>query len=481
MGANASMTTGSTASSGTEGLDPQEPGEARDTATPPPDAGVPESTDPSAVDDAPDEEVYDPARRAFFLQFGKQAVSAVGQVAGMADLVSRTSTGVATELLGLGEPEPAGERPEFTRSGSSSPVVSAAAPAAEDAFRSAYRLAGDELVLLDQRGIPESLDEVAAKRGSDVAYYLRLGVVRGGPVMAQVAAYGLALTAKERAEQPGDQRDVELRRTQRALVEARPSARLPAWSMERMGEALAGFDEQSPGEDVATALRAEADAIATDIGAWQAAVAGALAELLPSPGGRPLAVLVHGDQGALGGGLVGTGLSALRQLRDAGRELRVFVTEGRPFMDGARLASWELRQAGLEHKIVPDAAVAWLLEREPLDAILVSAEWVAANGDVGALVGSRGIAQLAAAATPTAAGKRPRLIVSGISATLDPATPDGAAIPVEMRPAKDLSTYLANVPIRASDALVPACDVIPAADISAMVSEHGVTTPGGPR
>jgi len=471
------MATGSTASSGTEGLDPQDPREAAETATPPPVAGVAESADPSAVSD---EVAHDPTRRAFFFQFGKQAASAVGQVAGMADLVSRASSDVAGELLGLGEPGSSDGRPAFTRSpGSTSPVVSAAAPAAEDTFRSAYRLTGDELVLLDQRGIPEAVDEVAAKRGSDVAYYLRLGVARGGPVLAQLAAYGLALTAGERAEQPGDQRDVELRRTQRALTEARPSVRLLAWSMQRMGAVLAGFGEGVPGEEVAVALRGEADAIAADVGAWQAAIAAALVKELPSPVGRPTAVLVHGDQGALDGGFVGTGLSALRQLRDAGRELRVFVTEGRPFMDGARLASWELRQAGIDHSVVPDAAVAWLLDREPIDAILISADWVAANGDVSALVGSRGIARLAATMAPTADGARPRLIVSGVSATLDPATPDGAAIPVEMRPARDLVAYLTDVPIRASDALVPAGDVVPAADITTMVSENGVSTTGG--
>lgn len=470
------MATGSTASSGTEGLDPQDPEEAGEVTSPALPVDASESADPTAT---PAVEDHDRARRAFFFEFGKQAVSAVGQVAGMADLVGRTGSGVANELLGLGQPDSSTKRPAFSRSsGHTSPVVSAAAPTAEDAFRSAYRLAGDELVFLDQRGIPDALDEVAAKRGSDVAYYLRLGVARGGPVMAQVAAYGLALTAQERAQQPRDQRHVELQRTQQALAAARPSARLPVWSMGRMGVVLANLDEELPGQEVAAALRAEADAIATDIGAWQALIADAIAEQLPSPPGRPLTVLVHGDPGALSGGLVGTGLSALRQVRDAGQELRIFVTEGRPFMDGARLASWELRQAGLEHKIVPDAAVAWLLDREPIDAILITAEWVAANGDVGALVGSRGIARLAAVTTPTDGSERPRLIVSGLSATLDADTPDGGAIPVELRPARDLVTYLADVPIRADGALVPACDVIPAADISIMVSEHGPATPG---
>lgn len=413
----------------------------------------------------------DPARRAFFFELGKQAVTAVGQVAGMADMATRSATAMAGELLGLDE-DP-GARPAFTRSGATTdPVVSLAAPAGEHAFRSAYRLADDGLVLLDQRAIPERLDEVIARRGSDVAYYLRLGVARGGPLMAQAAAYGLALTAAERADAPAEARAQELRRTGRALVEARPSSRLVAWAVERMRAAGQAAGHPARGAELAGALRAEADAIATEIAAAQAAIAGALAAALPAPVDRPLAVLLHGSQGALAGGFVGAGVSALSRLRDEGRELRLFVTEGRPFMDGARLASWELRQAELDHRIIPDSAVAWLLEHEDLDAVLVSAEWIAANGDVGALVGSGAIAGLLAAVSPGRA--RPRLLVSGLAATRDPGTADGAAIPVELRPARELAAYLADVPIRTSDALVPAADVIPAAAVDALITEEGV-------
>ena len=162
---------------------------------------------------------------------------------------------------------------------------------------------------------------------------------------------------------------------------------------------------------------------------------------------------------------------------EAGREVRVFVTEGRPFMDGARLASWELRQADLDHRIIPDAAVAWLLAREELDAVLISAEWVAANGDVSALLGSQAIAGLIAAMPADRA--RPRLLVGALAATRDPRTVDGSAIPVELRPARDLAAYLADVPIRAGDALVPAADIIPAAAVDALITETDVAAGAG--
>jgi methylthioribose-1-phosphate isomerase len=146
-------------------------------------------------------------------------------------------------------------------------------------------------------------------------------------------------------------------------------------------------------------------------------------------------------------------------------------------MDGARLASWELRQAGIDHKVIPDSAVAWLFDRESIDAVLIGAEWIAANGDTGAVIGSRAIALLAAAAGDRPGRARPRVIVCGLSATIDPATPDGDAIPVELRPARDQAAYLTGLSIRVSDALVPAADVIPAGTISALVTERGVLVP----
>jgi methylthioribose-1-phosphate isomerase len=423
---------------------------------------------------------HDAARRAFFREFGRQAVTTVGQIAGVADMVNRASGSAAAGLLGLSGPASAGPGRRLIRPGGVTTLTVASASdatATDDAYRSPYRMADDELVLLDQRGLPEHLVEVSARRGSDVAYFLRQGVCRGGPLLAQVAAYGLALTASERVAQPPEARDLELRRTARALSEARPSARLPIWAMQRLGRCQAELGEAAEGGTVAAALRAEADAIAAELQVAQAAIASALAELLAGPVDHALGVLVHGNPGALSGGLVGTGITALRQLREQGRRLRVFVTETRPFMDGARLASWELRQAGIGHKVIPDAAAAWLFEQEAIDAVLMAGEWIAADGATGAVIGSRAIAQQAAAAARVAVRPAPRVIVSAPTAAIDPSTPDGAAIPVELRPARELASYLVAVPIRAADALVPAGDVIPAAAIAALVTERGVLAP----
>ena len=409
-------------------------------------------------------------------------MTAAGQMAGMANILNRTTTTAAANLLGLGEPFTT--RPQRAGGWSASRLPAALAPSvislpADDTYRSPYRLAGAELLILDQRGIPNRLEELVARRGADVAYYLRLGACRGGALIAQLAAYGLALTAQERADQPPAAVDAELTRTARALELAWPSSRLVAWAIERMQAVPRPSDTDTPGETFAAALRAEADAIAESLQAAHVAIAGSLPELLPMPSDRPLRVLVHGDPGALAGGLVGTAITALVRLHGEGRRLQIFVTETRPFMEGARLAAWELRQAGVGYQVIPDAAAAWLFGREAIDVVLLGAEWIAANGDTAAVLGSRAIAQQAAAAPTGPAGERPRVLVCGVSATIDPAVPDGAALPTDLRPARDLVAYLGDVPIAPSDALVPATDVIPAGSISALVTERGVLSPPG--
>jgi methylthioribose-1-phosphate isomerase len=393
----------------------------------------------------------------------------------MADVVGRATGGATAGLLGLlGADQP---RPRATPTvPHRRPAVHAgttvAGVAAEDSvYRSPFRLEGATLRILDQRGIPERLDEVVARRGSDVVHYLRRGICSGGPLIAQLAAYGLALTAAERASQPEAMRDQELVRTRDAFLDAKPASRLLRWALARqqaVADGLAVSGEHVEGAALAAALRSEADAIAGEVQLGLAATADALGALLADvrPDG-PIGVLLHGNPGALQGGLVGSGITALRQLHEQGRELRIVVTESLPSEAGLRLASWELRQAGIDHTVVPDTAVAWILEHAPIDAVLIAAESVAANGDCVAVLGSRAIGRLVADQRARSGDDRPRLLVAALAAALDPDGPDGSAIP-------------ADIPLtagRPDPRVLPASDVIAAAYISLLVTERGAVAP----
>lgn len=388
----------------------------------------------------------------------------MAQVAGMASAVSQMPVNALTGLAELASPQPPARLPP------SRPVSTATADAP---YRSPYRVTEDAIHLLDQRKLPDAAEEQLCRRGSDVAFYLRVGAARGGPLMAQLAAYGLAFSAHDMRDRPPEARRAELRRVGRALIGARVGSRMLRWAVERAWALAEGLPETADGAEVAALLRTDADARAADADLDHALIARLLEGVLPRPEGRALEVLVHGDPGALTNGLVGPAFAALANRVAAGGAVRVWVTETRPQSEGARLASWELANLGFDHSVLPDAAVGALLEREPIDAVLLGADWVAANGDVAGVIGSRVVAGMAA----TASGGRVPVYVSSPITTFDATTPDGRAIPIDDRPGRELQTYATGTRLARAKAWNPGMDVMPGAWVDSIVTEMGVFAP----
>ncbi|MFO1539458.1 MAG: hypothetical protein ACKOTZ_03280 [Chloroflexota bacterium] len=419
---------------------------------------------------------HDAGRRAFFRSFGRQAFDTAAQVAGISGAVTKATTSAVANVAGiLADPDAAAARIE---AGGSAPAsagrpVQAAAAAQSAAHKSPYRLAGDLLILLDQRTLPGALDEQTCRRGSDVAFYARVHAVGGGALLGQLAAYGLALTAKEIAPRSPAARNAEWGRVRRALAAAGPTARMLHVAIERMDALRASFSPDHPGEEVAAKLRREADSLAMESQLDHAAIARALAARLPDPAERPVGILVHGAPGTSTAGMVGGALNALALAALAGRALRVWVTEGRPGLVGARLATWELAAHGIDPVVVPDGAVGYLLDTEPVDVVLMGAEWIAADGSVATPLGGRVVAEMAAAARP---GPVP-VWIAAPAETIDPATADGAAIPGELRPAREILAHVAGWKPEKPNALVPAVDVVPPGRVTRLFTEQGEIAP----
>jgi methylthioribose-1-phosphate isomerase len=433
------------------------------TDAPGPDDRQPtEGTPPAHASDTP-RPTHDPERRAFFRLFGRQAAQTVAQVAGVASAVSQMPVNALTGLVELTAPQPAplpASRP-------------AATPATDAPYRSPYRVTDDAIHLLDQRKLPDVADEQLCRRGSDVAYYFRVGAARGGPLMAQLASYGLAFSARDLRERSPDARRAELRRVGRALIQARTGSRMLRWAVERAWALVDALPDDTDGATVAAVLRADADARAADADLDHAAIARALETALPRPEGRALEVLIHGDPGALSAGLVGPAFVALTNRIAAGGPIRAWVTESAPGMEGARLASWELATLDIDHQVLPDMAVGALFERERIDAVLVAGDWIAADGDVAGLVGGRVVAGMAAMAR---GGPVPVFVTAPI-ATFDPETPDGTEVPMEERPGRELQTYVTGTRLPRARAWNRGNDVVPAAWVHRIVTEMGVFEP----
>lgn len=401
----------------------------------------------------------------------------------MANAVTRGATAALTTAaeLGLGSPQANAER--LASGAMTSPALDdagetfgggghGAAAEAPPRFRSPYRVAADMLYVLDQRLVPDRLEEIACRRGADVAFLMRTMAVTGGPLLAQVSSYGLAFTALEVANRRWQERSAELRRTTQALTFARPSARMVRWALDRLEPIWKESEHDLLGINAASAMRAEAEAIASEASIDNSEIARTTAELLRRPNSEVVRILVHGDPGTLTSGMVGTALAAIQQLAGEGHPIKVWVTETRPFLEGARLAAWELRLAGIEHTVLPDSAVAWLLEHEPVDAVLLGAEWIAANGDTANVVGSRAVAELAALGLRD--GVPVPVYVCAPVASIGMDAADGAAIPSDLRPGRDLATFQTGFKPPREGLLNPAIDVVPASRITAFVTEEGV-------
>jgi methylthioribose-1-phosphate isomerase len=465
------VSTTSTASSSTDGPEPDGTGPA-----PSPGAGTTDPAGPAAAPPAAAAQP-DPGRRAFFKSFSRQAFTTAAQVVGMANAVSSATTNVAVGVVGLAmDPDAAAERIAAPAAPAQPAAVTPTAPEVARApvgYRSPYRLDGDVLYLLDQRGLPDRLDEQICRRGSDVAFYLRVMAVRGGPIVGQLAAYGLAMTAKEFAPRTWHARQAEWKRVCRALMAARTGNRMLRFAIDRMSAVHDQFGPDVEPLAVAAAVRAEADTLTTDAQLDHAAIARTLAELLPRPAERPLSLLVHGAPGTSTGGHIGTALNAITLLAQEELRIKVYVTETRPYLEGARLATWELGPTGVETVVIPDAAVGYVLDTLPVDAVLLGADWIASNGDTSNTAGSRVIAEVAASARR---GPVP-VYVAAPATTIDPAMATGEGIPIELRPGREIVTHLTGWKPERPSALLPSQDVIPAARITAIVTELGALVP----
>ena len=305
----------------------------------------------------------------------------------------------------------------------------------------AIRWDGTRLELLDQRRLPEETIYVSCETAAQTAAAIRAMVVRGAPAIGCAAAFGIALDAR---------RGANLDEAHAVLAESRPTAVNLFWALERMrgasdpqAEARAIYDE-----DI-VANRA--------MGAFGAA-------LVPA-GAR---IMTHCNAGALATAGHGTALGVIRSARDQGKQVSVIANETRPYLQGARLTAWEMVQENIPVTLITDNMAGHLISRGEVDLIIVGADRIAANGDTANKIGTYTLAVMAERHGV------PFYVAAPIS-TFDRTMPDGSHIPIEERPADEVTGYRdtrwasPGVSVRN-----PAFDVTPAQLIRAIITERGV-------
>jgi methylthioribose-1-phosphate isomerase len=324
------------------------------------------------------------------------------------------------------------------------------------------------IAALDQTALPHRVRVLDIGTVDELVEAITTLAIRGAPVLGAAGAFGVALAVRQasRSGWDGPRLDAEIKR----IADARPTA----VNLRREVTAVAGHIPQG-----SAAVQAAAQAVLESTTEASVALSHRGAAYLRDVcGPGPLRVHTHCNTGALACLGWGSALGVIRALHEAGALDSVIVDETRPLLQGARLTCWELGQLGISHRLICDGAGPFLISQGLADAVVVGADRVAANGDVANKIGTYSLALAAhRAGIP--------FLVAAPESTLDESTPDGAAIPIELRAEEEITVPAAPAGTRA---LNYAFDITPAELITAVVTEKrlmpngpGLTRPGHAR
>lgn len=332
------------------------------------------------------------------------------------------------------------------------------------------------MVLLDQTRLPSQEAELVCADVPALVQAIRTLAVRGAPLLGIAGGYGVALAAA---------RGEDVARAAELLAGARPTAVNLGYGARRVESAyLAAVRKGADRGAAAEAALAEARALHKEDAVASARMARygleLLAELLPGGAHR---LLTHCNTGALVSGGEGTAFAVALEAHRGGSLRQLWVDETRPLLQGARLTAYEAARNGLPFSVLTDSAAGSLFAAGEVDAVLIGADRIAADGAVANKVGSYPLAVLAKY------HHVPFIVVAPVS-TVDLLTPDGASIIVEQRSASEVTEFTypgagqagpegaaAGTGTRPAQAYNPAFDVTPPELVTAIVTEEGVISP----
>jgi methylthioribose-1-phosphate isomerase len=324
------------------------------------------------------------------------------------------------------------------------------------------------VLLIDQNRLPNEYTHVEISRVEDMARAITTMIVRGAPAIGVAAAYGMYLGARDLTTTDRAEFLSQLTAIGKTLRATRPTAVNLFWAIDRM-EQTAASCAGTVAEITEQLLVAAQKINAEDIQTCQAIGAHGLAVLPSSP--EKLCLLTHCNAGALATAGYGTAVGVVRSAWAEGRLARLYAGETRPRLQGARLTSWECVQEGIPVTVIADSMAAHCMKQGLIDAVVVGADRIAANGDAANKIGTYSLALVAKA------HNIPFFVAAPVS-TIDFSLRDGSLIPIEERHPSEL--YQIGETIVCPPGIEfynPAFDVTPAHLIQAIITEFGAFPP----
>jgi len=321
------------------------------------------------------------------------------------------------------------------------------------------------VVMIDQRKLPGQEVYVHCTTANEVARAIKTMVSRGAPAIGVAAGMGIAL-GMQRSKAQGTRRfAVELNKLCDVMAATRPTAVNLFWAIERMKRVFSEAAQAGRSVDeIKTTLVAEAQAIHDEDVASCRSMGRFGADLVP----ENARILTHCNAGALATAGYGTALGVIRAAAEQGKVVQVFADETRPFLQGARLTAWELVRDGVPTTVITESMAGPLMRSGGIDFIVVGADRIAANGDFANKIGTYTVAMMAQAHNV------PFYVAAPLS-TIDLRTPDGDAIPIEERNAREM-THLGTTRLAPEGASVwnPAFDITPHHLVAGIITERGI-------
>jgi methylthioribose-1-phosphate isomerase len=322
--------------------------------------------------------------------------------------------------------------------------------------------------MIDQRKLPTVEEYPVFSTYMEVAEAIRSMVVRGAPAIGVAAAMGIALGVRDSKAKSTAELQKEFEHISTVISSTRPTAVNLFWAVERMTRVFNGMvAEKADQEMIARRLIEEAVAIQSEDIENNKRMGQFGQSLLPDSG----TILTHCNAGALATAGYGTALGVIRAAIENGKRLHVIADETRPFLQGARLTAWELWKDNIDVRVISDNMAGSFMRQGLVDAVVVGADRIAANGDVANKIGTYPLAVLARQ------HEIPFYVAAPIS-TLDLKIPDGSHIPIEQRTPVEV-THVGGVRVVPEGVNVfnPAFDVTPNQFVTAIITEKGIARP----
>ena len=317
--------------------------------------------------------------------------------------------------------------------------------------------------MIDQTRLPSEKEFIDCRTIEDVGHAIKTMVIRGAPAIGVAAAMGVSLGAGSIEASTFEGFYQELEEKCDRLGQSRPTAVNLAWAIKRM-KSVAQNNKSLSIIDLKSRLNEEALTILTEDIATNEAM-GQHGQTLVEDGN---VILTHCNAGALATAGFGTALGVVRASVNAGKNIRVLANETRPFLQGARLTTWELKEDNIPVKLITDNMCGFFMNKKEIDVVVVGADRIAANGDVANKIGTYMVAVLAKE------NNIPFYVAAPVS-TLDLSLSSGKEIPIEERSSEEVTNInKKRIAPDGVEAAHPAFDITPNHLVTAIITENGI-------